>query len=222
MDDVGRLKLKPLYIIGSGGFGREVAWQVERINKKQSMWDFKGFIDDNEVLWNTAAGGYPVLGGCEYLGKQRKDLWTVVAVGNSKAREKVIRKLELFEHIHYATLVDPSVVMSEEVSIGEGSIICAGAIITTNIRIGNHCIINLDCTIGHDAVLSEFVTLYPSVNVSGNVKIQKNTEIGTGSAIIQGIKIGSNTIVGANSTVINDIEDEVTVVGSPAKVIKKH
>ncbi|RKJ43728.1 acetyltransferase [bacterium 1XD8-76] len=214
--------MKPLYIIGSGGLGREVAWQVERINKKQAMWDFKGFIDDNEVLWNTAAGGYPVLGGCEYLGEQRKDLWTVAAVGNSKAREKVIQKLELFEHIHYATLVDPSVVMSEEVSIGEGSIICVGTIITTNIRIGNHCVINPACTVGHDAVLSEFVTLYPGVNVSGNVKIQKNTEIGAGSVIIQGIKIGSDTIVGANSTVINDIEDEVTVVGSPAKVIKKH
>lgn len=28
--------MKDLYIIGAGGFGREVAWLVERINKSNS------------------------------------------------------------------------------------------------------------------------------------------------------------------------------------------
>ena len=42
--------LKSLYIIGAGGFGREVAWLVERVNKVKPTWDLKGFIDDNECL----------------------------------------------------------------------------------------------------------------------------------------------------------------------------
>ena len=31
--------MKKLYIIGAGGFGREVAWLVERINEKAQTWD---------------------------------------------------------------------------------------------------------------------------------------------------------------------------------------
>jgi hypothetical protein len=34
--------MKDLYIIGAGGFGREVAWIVERINSIKPTWNLKG------------------------------------------------------------------------------------------------------------------------------------------------------------------------------------
>ena len=71
--------------------------------------------------------------------------------------------------VRFATIVDPSVILSKSVSIGEGTIICAGTIATVDISIGKHVIINLDCTLGHDDVIGDFVTICPSVNVSGNV-----------------------------------------------------
>ena len=37
--------MKKLLIIGASGFGREVAWLVERINKKVSEWNLLGFLD---------------------------------------------------------------------------------------------------------------------------------------------------------------------------------
>lgn len=45
--------MEPLYILGAGGFGRKVAWLVERINELSPVCDFRGFIDDNQALWNT-------------------------------------------------------------------------------------------------------------------------------------------------------------------------
>lgn len=42
--------MNKLYIIGAGGFGREAAWLVERINEKTPTWDLQGFIDDNESI----------------------------------------------------------------------------------------------------------------------------------------------------------------------------
>lgn len=42
--------MKDLYIIGAGGFGREVAWLAERINQSDPVWNLKGFIDDNEKI----------------------------------------------------------------------------------------------------------------------------------------------------------------------------
>ena len=61
------MELKDLYIIGAGGFGREVAWLVERINQVEATWNIKGFIDDNKSIQGHTEDGYPVLGGTDYL-----------------------------------------------------------------------------------------------------------------------------------------------------------
>ena len=210
--------MKDLYIIGAGGFGREVAWIVERINSIKPTWNLKGFIDDNETLWGRTEGEYHVFGGCEYL-SALEDVYAVCAVGSSNVRKKIIEKLK-DTSVKFATLVDPSVLYSNSVKIGEGAIVCAGTIITVDVNIGDHVIVNLDCTIGHDAVIDDFVTIYPSVNVSGNVLIGECSELGTGTQIIQGKKVISNTIIGAGAIVVKDCLESGTYVGSPAKKIK--
>lgn len=209
-------ELKKLYIVGAGGFGREVAWLVERINAVNPTWNLVGFLDDNETIHGKLEDEYPVLGGCSYLAGTNEECWVVCAVGSSKVRKKIIEKLHGYANVKFATLIDPSVIISKRVSIGEGTIICAGTIVTVDITIGSHVIINLDCTIGHDAVLQDCVTLYPSVNVSGNCTIGECVELGTGMQIIQGRSVVKDTIVGAGAVVVKDIVEAGTYVGVPA------
>jgi len=209
--------MKKLIIIGVGGFGREVAWLVERINNVVPEWDLIGFIDDNKDFHGTDVNGYQVLGDSKWLRNQSEDIFAVCAVGSSKVRKKIINKLG---NQKYATLIDPSVQLSNLVEIGEGSIICAGTIITVNVTLGSHVIINLDCTIGHNAVINSFTTLYPSVNISGDTILAECVEMGTGSQIIQGLKIERATVVGAGSTVVKNLPEYCVAVGSPAKNIK--
>lgn len=212
--------MKDIIIVGASGFGREVAWLVERINSKEKAWNLLGFIDDNEKIQSTEINGYKVLGKTEDI-NNFNNAYIVCAIGASKVREKVINRIKtLAPEIKFATLIDPSVEMSSLVSIGEGTIICAGTIITVNIEIGSHVIINLDCTVGHDAVLKDFVTLYPSVNISGITTLEHACEMGTGSQIIQERSVGEYTIIGAGSVVVKDMPSKCTAVGIPAKPIK--
>lgn len=214
--------IKDLIIIGAGGFGREVAWLVERINRISETWNILGFLDDNEYILGKEINGYKVLGKVKDVEKYPQSYY-ICAVGGSMIREKIIRETKAVKPaIRFATLIDPGVEMSDNVSLGEGVIICTHTIITVNISIGNHVIINLDCTVGHDAIIQDYVTLYPSVNISGCVDIGKCTEIGTGTHIVQGMVIGEKSIIGAGSVVVRDIDSFVTAVGIPAKVIKKH
>lgn len=218
--------MKDLYIIGAGGFGREVAWLVERINadnnaqERPMSWTIRGFIDDNEALHGCKLGRYVVVGGCKYLNSIAEDheVFAVCAVGSSKVRKKIIEGLS--RKIMYPTVIDPSVLISDSVEIGEGSIICAGTILTVDIKIGKHVILNLSCTVGHDAVLHDYVTVYPSVNISGNVDVGECCEIGTGMQVIQGKKIGASSIVGAGAVVTKDITESGIYVGVPARLIK--
>lgn len=211
--------MKDIVIIGAGGFGREVAWLIEDINKANKEWNIIGFVDDNERIQGTDVNGYLVIGTIEWLTK--RSLYVVNAIGDPIVKRKVMDRLEGSSN-QYPVLIHPSVIYSETVSFGEGSIVCAGNIITVNIEIGKHVTINVDCTIGHDVVIGDYSTLLPSVNVSGYVKMEECVNVGTGTAIIQGLSIGKNTVVGAGSVVIKDLPENCTAVGAPAKPIKFH
>lgn len=219
MDLIRRRKLKDILIVGAGGFGREVAWLIEEINEEISEWNILGFIDENEAMYGEELNGYKVLGGLDKIG-EFKNVYIAIAIGNSKVRKDIVRKISTFD-CKQATLIHPNVIMDKKSnSIGKGCIICASNIITVNVNIGNYVIINLDSTVGHDVVLKDFVTIYPSVNVSGCCTIGQCVELGTGSQIIQGKTIGDYSIIGAGSVVVKDIEEKRTAVGVPAKIIK--
>ncbi len=218
--------MKKLYIVGSGGFGREVLWLAKRIcddeKKKGNIppWEIAGFIDDSKSLSKSRQDGYPVLGGCDYLGNLTEEAYAVIAIGTAKVKQNVVEKLSAYSNLHFVNLIDPSVIMSDRIQIGEGCILCAGTILTVDITIGNHVIMNLDCTVGHDSVIENYVTIYPGANISGNVRIGEGAELGTGMQIIQGKKVGKRSIVGAGAIVVHDIPEKCTAVGIPAKPVK--
>ncbi len=208
--------MKDIVIIGAGGFGRETAWLIEDINKVKLEWNIVGFVDDNASIQGSKINGYEVVGDINWLKEQ--ELFVVNAIGDPVIKKEVIDRLEGSKN-KYPVLIHPSVIYSDRVTIGEGSTICAGNIITVNIEIGKHVIVNLDCTIGHDAVIGDYSTILPSVNISGFVKTGECVNVGTGSAIIQGVSIGKNTVIGAGAMVVKDITESGTYVGIPARRI---
>lgn len=207
-----------IVIVGAGGFGREVAWLIERINTVSPSWDLIGFVDDDPSL--AAVGDYEVLGTVDWLSKYNEEpLAVAVAIGSSAVRRNVCHRLRENRSLSFPNLIDPTVISSDRVQMGCGSIICASTILTVDIVLGDFCIINLDCTVGHDARLDDYVTLYPSVNVSGATRLFECVEMGTGSQIIQMLSVGEGTIVGAGAVVAKSLPARCTAVGVPAKPI---
>ena len=56
MADCGQLK--PLIVVGAGGFGREVASLICDINAIHPEWEFMGFLDDG--VGGSTVEGYPI------------------------------------------------------------------------------------------------------------------------------------------------------------------
>ncbi|NLV21872.1 MAG: acetyltransferase [Syntrophomonadaceae bacterium] len=210
--------LKPLVIVGAGGLGREVAWLVTDINRQKPEWDFLGFVDDG-VQGNTIEG-YPVLGPVEHLfNMMSADIWTVVAIANSRVRMNFVRQIQ-GQGRKLATLVHPSVSMSDYVKIGAGSIICSGTVVTTNVSFGQAAIINPGCFIGHDSELQDFVSMMPKANLAGEVTVGEGCYFGLNSCVINRTTIGEWCVIGAGATVIDDIPAYSLAVGVPARVVK--
>ena len=81
--------------------------------------------------------------------------------------------------------------------------------------------------IGETAEVGDRCLLYQGVTLGGTGKesgkrhptIAKNVVIGAGAKILGAITIGTNTRVGAGSVVVNNVEENCTVVGIPGRVI---
>lgn len=212
--------MKPLVILGAGGFARETLDVVDAINAVTPTWDMLGFIVDAQYgRPGDLVNDKPILGDFDWL-IDHPDVYVVCGVGAPEVRYKMIDKLSAQDR-HYATLIHPSVIKTHWMSLGVGDVIAAGNVLSNRITIGDHVHLNPTCTIGHDATIDSFVSLAPGVLISGNVHLQEGAYIGTGASVVEKRTIGEWSIIGAGSTVIHDVPPNTTVVGTPAKVIKE-
>lgn len=145
--------------------------------------------------------------------------YAFVTLGSVGDPSKRIRLYEKLKKIGYTlpVIISPDAVVSEKVSIGEGSVIMPGVIINPSVKIGRNVIINTGAIIEHDVVIEDHVHIAPGVVLSGGVYIAEGAHIGTGASIIQNIKIGRGSIIGAGAVVVKDIPDGVVAKGVPAR-----
>lgn len=137
-----------------------------------------------------------------------------LGVGNNLVR---LRCLEALEGLNVPPLIHPSAMVSPTAYIGRGSVIFPQAVVNTGAWVGDAVIVNSGGIIEHDCVVESAVHVSPGAVLCGGVRVGARSWIGAGSIVIHGITIGRDAITGAGSTVIHDVNDEDTVVGSPAK-----
>ena len=207
-----------LVIIGAGDFGREVAALVSNINEVNYKWNFIGFVDDE--LQGTTIEGFKILGRLNTLYSMEPRTHVVIAIANTRIKKKIADELRN-NSIPLATLVHPSVIISDHVNIGAGSIICAGTIFAINTVVGEHCILNMGCIIGHDTIINSYSSCMPGTNLAGKVVVGEGCYFGLNACVINGRTIGEWSTIGAGAAVIDDIPARTVAVGVPARVIKK-
>jgi sugar O-acyltransferase (sialic acid O-acetyltransferase NeuD family) len=212
---------KNILIYGAGGFGREVAWLIERINKVKYEWNILGFIDDVKTeMYGEFISNIKLLGGSELFAKHKNEVFVTCAVGSSAGRRSMYQRLGQYPNVKLATLVDPSVVVGSSSVIGDGSIICYGARVTVNATIGTGVVVNVGSTIGHNSNIGDYSSLFVNVIVSGTVSIGENCEIGSGAFIREYLAICSNVVIAPLSSVLRDVTDSGVYAGNPARRIQ--
>ena len=96
-----------------------------------------------------------------------------------------------------------------------------GSVVQSCAHIGKHCIVNTGASVDHDCEVADFVHIAPHATVLGGVKIGEGSWIGAGAVVKQYVTIGRNCMIGAGAVVLENVPDGATVVGVPAKEIKK-
>ncbi|MCU1326985.1 MAG: epsM [Bryobacterales bacterium] len=209
--------LKPIVVLGSGGYSQELLWIIDDLNERQSEWDFLGFVDPKSPQRKgSTLYGRTVLGGFETAAELPANVSFACGIGSPEARQKECTAAERLGW-KPATLIHPTVVRARYCEIGEGTSIGPGSILGPNCHIGRHCAINMHVGVGHDARLGDFVVLSPGVRISGNVDVETGAFLGSNATVFLGKKVGAGALVGANSFLLTNLAPGRSAIGVPAR-----
>lgn len=213
--------MKDIAIFGAGGFGKEVACLIKRINDTGGDWNLIGFFDDTKKIGELVSHYGTIIGGINELKRWGKPISIVIAVGSPNSILTIKEKINN-QHVDYPNLIDPSfcIVDPESFKIGRGNIIQAGCSVSCDVVMGDFNVLNGDVAVGHNVEIGDYNVIMPAVRISGNVQIQEENLIGVGTIILQKIKIGKGVTLGAGSVLLTKPKDGNTYLGNPAKLFK--
>lgn len=201
-----------LILIGAGGHSRSVVDSIDR-----TKYEICGFIDENKKGKHI---GLPIFGSriddiSDFVGYKY-----FVAIGDVYCRKVWFDKVKSMG-LDLINIVDKTAIVSESVTIGSGNFIGKMAIINAGSKIGDNNVINTKALVEHECIIGNHNHLSTNSVINGNVIVESNVFVGS-SAVFNGqLKIAHDSVIGSGSVVIRDIPANVTVVGNPARIIKR-
>lgn len=209
----------PLFIVGAGGFGREVFSIIEALRGVGDVPRATGFIDDDPSVADrelVEALGSRIMGSVDDLIRRTEPFSAVLAIGSASDRE-AIASLLAHSPATYPVLVHPDATIGCDVHLAEGVVVTAGSRLSTNIHVGRHVHIDQNAAVAHDCRLGEFSRLNPQACLSGAVTVGRRVLIGANAIVLQELTVGDNAIVGAGAVVTRPVDTATTVKGIPAR-----
>ena len=212
-------------VYGASGFGREVMPLARKHLQGVGVPSESLVFVDDAMSEGRIMNGQRVISYEVFLAEPVEMRYSALAIANDIVREKLADKLRADGVLPWS-LTAANVVVLDDVDVGEGALLCPFVTLTSNIRIGRQFHANIYSYVAHDCVIGDFVTFAPGVKCNGNVVIEDHAYIGTGAVIKQGrpgqpLVIGRGAVVGMGAVVTRDVPAGATVVGNPAKLLKK-
>ena len=132
---------------------------------------------------------------------------------------RIAHRLHKAEHYFAARAVSQLARHYTGVEIHPGATIGKGLVIDHGMGV----------VIGETAEIGDNCTIYQGVTLGGTGKdvgkrhptLGNGVLVGAGAKVLGPFKIGDNTKIAANAVVLNEIPEDCTAVGIPAKIVKK-
>ena len=198
-----------LYIYCAGGFGKEVFDIACRsgYNPRDIV-----FIDDSL----STASNPNVISFDNYVKSHSHIDEVIIAHGEPLVRSILYKKLLPLDP-KFATIIDPSCIVSPSATIGQGVVICPLCSISSNAIISDNCVINTMSIVGHDCAIGDHSVISSMANLGGSTIVGSQVYIGMGALIRESLHLADHCIVSMGAVVHRDVELRHVVQGDPAR-----
>lgn len=199
---------RDIIIVGAGGFGREVAWTLERINASEETWRILGFADDDPEKSKGALDGYPMLGSVAQASSDYPGAAVFIAIGSNAIREKIYRQLRGHD---FPVLIDPSAEVAPTVDLRHGVFIGPRAVVSVGVELGKFVLVNARAGVGHDSCLGDFSQVCPGATLSGHTTVGEHAFIASNACTCPGISVGAHAKIAAGTPAFKNVSEGETL-----------
>jgi sugar O-acyltransferase (sialic acid O-acetyltransferase NeuD family) len=196
-----------LFILGAGGFGRELrAW----ISTYRLPFSFAGFLDNFET-------GADIVGRIDGHKPQRQDRY-IAAIGSPEDRSAVAATIEAAGG-SFVNVVSPHASLTSSLPHDAGIVLVGNASIANGVTIGRHTLFQGFSVIGHQVAVGAFCTISSFAFVGGGARIGRRVTVHPHVTVLPNVVVGDDAVLGAGSVVTRNVEARTTVFGNPAKLL---
>jgi sugar O-acyltransferase (sialic acid O-acetyltransferase NeuD family) len=192
------------FFVGAGDYGKELFYCSDFYDPIV----FSGFVDIKKKK--------NILLIDDFL-KFKKKVHYTITIGDSKKRHEIFNILKKNKFLINKKIIFRSVNLSKNVLIGDGSILMHNVYLANNVLIGKNCHIQGNSIVGHDCHVDNNVTIGAGVFIGGHSRIGSGAVVHPNSVILKNTIIGKNCSVGSGSVVFQNLPDNTSVFGVPAK-----
>ena len=207
---------KDLFIVGAGGFGRELELWLKLIPEAYQDFKIIGYIDDNLHALDGFPSSYKILGTIDKYDFKSTD-HAVISIADPLIKENVYNRIK--DRARLYTFIAYTAIVGDRLNIGAGSVICPNVIVSTNVMVGKCVTVNCGTQLGHDSQIGDFSSFMANVMIGGEVTIADRVYFGSQSALVPRKKICNDVKISAGSVVIGNIKKAGVYYGNPATVL---
>ena len=205
-----------IYILGAGGFGRELLQWIKDVNAVKPMWEIGGFLDDNLHALDEYKHDVEIVGTIKDWVPKAGEVFAL-AFGSPALKRKIVEIMKA-RGAKFATIIHPTALLSEFAEYGEGFIMFPYSKLSCNSTVGDFVTL-LASPIGHDTTIGDYSVISGGCNVVRNVQIGKDVFLAAGVCIAQDVKIGDGAYLGLGSVVLKDVPAGCKTFGNPARIL---
>ena len=208
-----------MLVIGAKGHAKEILEILYQQNNIDNLFFYDGISENIPVLFFHQ---FEILRTEEEVKELfRMDSRFVLGVGSQLIRYKLAQRFITLGGILNSIISPFAHVGHYNMVLENGLNIMTGVVITNDIFIGEGTLVNANVTIHHDSIIGKYCEISPHVSIAGHCTIGNFCSLGIGTIVLPHIKIGHNVVVGAGAVVTDHIPDNVMVAGIPAKIKKQ-
>lgn len=197
-----------LLIVGAGGHAKVVLEAAVRLG-----FEIAGVIGQPGRA--TELLGFPISGDMSGIDADG----FIAATGDNASRARTYEEC-LARGLEPTTVVHPSAVIGDDVTLGAGTFVAAGVVVNVGVWIGENAVLNTGCTIDHDCRIGDHAHVGPGASLCGGVQVGSGALVGVGSSVVPCACIGEWSVVGAGAAVVGDLPAEMICTGVPARPVR--
>jgi sugar O-acyltransferase (sialic acid O-acetyltransferase NeuD family) len=213
---------RPLLIVGTGGYAKEVAQIARRIDPQLKVWHSICYVSNSpdEIGQARPYGTIDYVDADLLSGVVTGDV--ILGIGDSGPRRRAASQYAQVQALSFPNLVDPSVEIDHGlVSLGKGNVIHRQSVLTCDIVIGDFNLFNKGCIVAHDVRVGSFNDIHSAASLHGWSRLGNGCTVGAGARVLPRVSVADATTIGAGAVLLGaDSEPGHVYVGVPARRLR--